>query len=253
MNSTKCFECGFVGWSDAGFCKRCGVDLSAGAARKLKNGLAVWSLVLGILGFFTFGLLGVGAVVGTILGIIALSRANKNPARYGGKGMAIAGLVLSVSSIVVAVPIGVIAAIAIPNLLAARRAANEGSSLANLRYIYSAEATYYNQYEKYGTLQELCAEKLIPQDLESGTKNGYRFSVEVVERDDYPTGFEAVCVPETYPNSGRRSFYLDETGVVRGADNSGGPASRFDPPLDFDRDYGDRRRSYQPEVSTSPR
>ncbi len=43
--------------------------------------------------------------------------------------------------IVVAI-IGIIAAIAIPNLLASRRAANEGSAQASLRTIHSSEATY---------------------------------------------------------------------------------------------------------------
>ena len=45
--------------------------------------------------------------------------------------------------IVVAI-IGIIAAIAIPNLLASRRAANEGSAQQSLRTISSAEATYLN-------------------------------------------------------------------------------------------------------------
>ena len=44
--------------------------------------------------------------------------------------------------IVVAI-IGIIAAIAIPNLLASRRAANEGSAQQSLRTMSSAEATYY--------------------------------------------------------------------------------------------------------------
>ena len=43
--------------------------------------------------------------------------------------------------IVVAI-IGIIAAIAIPNLLASRRAANEGSALASMRVVFSSEATY---------------------------------------------------------------------------------------------------------------
>src|SRR5881392_1295203 len=43
--------------------------------------------------------------------------------------------------IVVAI-IGIIAAIAIPNLLASRRAANEGSAQQSLRTMASAEATY---------------------------------------------------------------------------------------------------------------
>ncbi len=43
--------------------------------------------------------------------------------------------------IVVAI-IGIIAAIAIPNLLASRRAANEGSAQSSLRTIHSSQATY---------------------------------------------------------------------------------------------------------------
>jgi len=43
--------------------------------------------------------------------------------------------------IVVAI-IGIIAAIAIPNLLASRRAANEGSAQSSLRTLHSSQATY---------------------------------------------------------------------------------------------------------------
>src|SRR2546426_2921075 len=60
--------------------------------------------------------------------------------------------------IVVAI-IGIIAAIAIPNLLASRRAANEGSAEQSLRTISSAEATYQNTAGNctYGTLPFLMA------------------------------------------------------------------------------------------------
>ena len=58
--------------------------------------------------------------------------------------------------IVVAI-IGIIAAIAIPNLLASRRAANESSSIATMRVIFSAEATYQSTTGAgaYGTLAQL--------------------------------------------------------------------------------------------------
>jgi type IV pilus assembly protein PilA len=44
--------------------------------------------------------------------------------------------------LIVVVIIGIIAAIAIPNLLASRRAANEASAISALRTLTSAQATY---------------------------------------------------------------------------------------------------------------
>src|SRR3712207_8811650 len=52
--------------------------------------------------------------------------------------------------IVVAI-IGIVAAIAIPNLLASRRAANEASAIQSIRSITSAQASYYNVgFNSYG-------------------------------------------------------------------------------------------------------
>jgi len=205
---------------------------------ELKSGLAIASLIVGIISFMTFGLLGIGALIGIILGIVALMRTNREPSRYGGKTLAITGLVLSATSLVIVIPVGVIAAIAIPNLLAARRAANEGSSITSLRQILNAETTYYGIHEKYGTLEELAAAELLPSTLSSGIRNGYKFRIDLPTRN-YPQtpGFEAVGVPVTYPNNGRNSFYIDETGIIRAADNHGSDATRLDSPLEFDDDY----------------
>lgn len=126
-----------------------------------KKKLAIISLVSGILSFpfFNFIFIGLiaailgimfgtaGAVIGVILGlslmpiglitgIVALVRANKRPLEYGGKSLAITGIVLSAFGFLV-VPI--IAAIAIPNLLAARKAANEGAAISTIRRIAKAE------------------------------------------------------------------------------------------------------------------
>lgn len=62
------------------------------------SGLAIASLVLGILAFFTAGVTGVVAV---ILGHMALSRIRRQPAELGGSGLAIAGLVTGYIGIVI--------------------------------------------------------------------------------------------------------------------------------------------------------
>src|SRR5205085_7383142 len=82
--------------------------------------------------------------------------------------------------IVVAI-IGIIAAIAIPNLLASRRAANEGSAQQSLRTMSSAEATYRTTAGggSYGMVSDLMAQNLIDSSLGGGSKSGYNFTTGV--------------------------------------------------------------------------
>src|SRR5437762_9909930 len=83
--------------------------------------------------------------------------------------------------IVVAI-IGIIAAIAIPNLLASRRAANEGSAQQSLRTMSSAEATYKSTAGNgnYGDIASLVTQNLIDATLGGGTKSGYTFTTGAV-------------------------------------------------------------------------
>src|ERR1044071_1686097 len=72
--------------------------------------------------------------------------------------------------LIVVVIIGIIAAIAIPNLLASRRAANEASAQSSSRVAGSGEATYYStsgNSRVYGTSQNLCDASLIDGVLAS--------------------------------------------------------------------------------------
>src|SRR5437773_11228565 len=82
--------------------------------------------------------------------------------------------------IVVAI-IGIIAAIAIPNLLASRRAANEGSAQQSLRTISSAEATYQSTAGggSYGTMNDRTEERRVGNERGSGLKSGYNFAVTI--------------------------------------------------------------------------
>jgi hypothetical protein len=62
------------------------------AAPPKASGLAIASLVLGCLGLLTCG---ITSLVGLVLGIIALTRINKSQGRLGGKGVAMAGTIVS--------------------------------------------------------------------------------------------------------------------------------------------------------------
>src|SRR5437868_11555658 len=46
-----------------------------------------------------------------------------------------------------------------------------------------------------------------------------------------PAGYRANAVPQRYGGTGRRSFFVDQSGVIRAADHQGGPANENDPPI----------------------
>src|ERR1051326_5256412 len=98
--------------------------------------------------------------------------------------------------IVVAI-IGIIAAIAIPNLLASRRAANEGSAQSSMRTINSAEGTYQSTAGagSYGDLAALQGQNLIDSTLGSGTKSGYTFVATPTAVGVTPIQYYATAIP----------------------------------------------------------
>src|SRR6185369_14899402 len=186
-----------------------------------------------IISFLSFGVLGVGAIVGIIVSVKAMKRVSREPRKYGGRSMAIAGLVLNITALTSVVPGLIIVAIAVPNLLASTRAANESSAMATLRMVASAEIEYHESFEKYATLEELAAGNFIDSRLASGTRNGYHFTLELTTDE----GFAVVAVPVTYGSSGRRSFFIDQSLVMRVSDRHGAPSIRMDRPLDTNSDY----------------
>ena len=118
--------------------------------------------------------------------------------------------------IVVAI-IGIIAAIAIPNLLASRRAANEASAIGTMRTIGSAEATYQSTVGagSYTTLSNLGTNGLVDSIVAGGgPKSGYSFSCDPVSGAT-STQFDAAAAPAS-SSSGTRYFYTSETGVIFG-------------------------------------
>src|SRR6266850_2396811 len=83
-----------------------------------------------------------------------------------------------VELLIVVTILSILAAIAIPNLLASRRAANEGSAQSSLRTIHSCEALYRATRAdgSYGTLDDLKVQFLTDSVLASGSKSGYSFA-----------------------------------------------------------------------------
>jgi prepilin-type N-terminal cleavage/methylation domain-containing protein len=135
--------------------------------------------------------------------------------------------------IVVAI-IGIIAAIAIPNLLASRRAANEGSAQSSLRTVHSAEATFQATVgngnfagltagsSTLPVVETLISQKLVDPVLGTGQKSGYNFEVIEVNADaatNELAKFHATADPivdSGASQSGTRIFGVTEDGVMRG-------------------------------------
>jgi type IV pilus assembly protein PilA len=129
--------------------------------------------------------------------------------------------------IVVAI-ILIIAAIAIPNLLRARIAANESSAVASVRTLNTAQISYNSAYPTagfasgLGALSGSCTGATIPtstsaclidSQLASGTKSGYSF---VVSASGTPaSNYIAVATPLTINTTGVRAFCSVADAVVR--------------------------------------
>ena len=131
--------------------------------------------------------------------------------------------------VVVAVVL-ILAAIAVPNLLRARRAANESSSVASLRAIASGQMAYRHTQGAYATLAGLGSESVIDSVLASGSKSGYLFASD--PGTDPTMQFTAAAEPAVSSGigaSGTRFYFVSEDQVIRF--NSGAPADSTSSPL----------------------
>ena len=115
----------------------------------------------------------------------------------------------------------VIAAIAVPQMNKQLMSAHEMAAIRQIQTLHQAQLQYNSQFGKYATaLTELgppasgapspAAADLIPKVLAEGKNSGYVFSIQ-----SSPTGYAITAVPETFGSSGRRTFFSDQTLVVR--------------------------------------
>src|SRR6266851_5204241 len=102
---------------------------------------------------------------------------------------------------------------------------NEMIAMIVLQIIATAENSHKENEGKgsYGALDELVKQNLVQKEFLE--KYGYRF--EVTASGDH---FEATATPVEYGKTGKRSFFVDQSGVVRGDDHNGGPANVMDKP-----------------------
>lgn len=116
--------------------------------------------------------------------------------------------------IVVAI-ILIIAAIAIPNLLKSRIAANEASAVGSLRTVNTAEITYASSHPDSGFTDRatLGTENLIDDVLAKGNKNGY--SIDVTKGTDTPVSTFTATATRISAQTGSRAFCTTESGVIR--------------------------------------
>ncbi len=135
------------------------------------------------------------------------------------------GFTLIELMIVVAI-IAIIAAIAIPSLLNARKAGNEASAISSMRTLTTVNEQYRTRFSRYSaSMANLSGSGYIDSVLGNGTKSGFSFTYSGAVNTWAVSG-----VPTSVGTTGDRSFFVNQTGVIRGA--AGGGAGSGSPPID---------------------
>jgi type IV pilus assembly protein PilA len=228
-----CVACGNAMADGDVFCRVCGRAATAGAPQggtvpvptgpAETSSKAIISLVCGLLFFIPLAF-----VAAIVFGHLAFSEIRKSAGRLKGEGFAIAGLVLGYMWVLSIPIILIIAAIAIPNLLRARMAANESSAVADVRTLITAEITYASDHPEAGftcRLSDLRGGKFVSGPLATGQKSGYVFGLQNCSTEGASgpnTKFQVVAYPVTQNQTGARAFCADESSVIKV--DSGGSA-----------------------------
>ncbi len=140
------------------------------------------------------------------------------------------GFTLIEMMIVIAI-IAVLAAVALPNMLGARKAAAEKSAMSELKTIGTAAEAYYIREGQYPTNTTTFFNDLVSKDLlsdyyanKSGsyTKSGYQISVNSTDEDDY-----TLTAKPTSEKKGNKCYRVTTGGVLYQADYTNGSCGSF--------------------------
>jgi type II secretory pathway pseudopilin PulG len=156
--------------------------------------------------------------------------------------------------LIIVILIGIIGAIALPNYLASKRATNGGEAIFAMREFHAAENIYLDRLDgagqkNFAAVEELFAQHLIDARLAAATSNydemvssrddnhqprrmayfGYFFKIKISPATARERSrFEVYAEPEIRFGAGRtgdRTFYIDETGIIRAATMAEPPAN----------------------------
>lgn len=103
----------------------------------------------------------------------------------------------------------------------------EREAIGTLWTIANAERQYKEKNKSgYASLEELMTAELLPKEMLNS--KSYKFEIEITA-----DGYAITAVPVEYGKSGKMSYFMDQTGVIRGADHGGNSASASDPPVGY--------------------
>ncbi|NOX96892.1 MAG: tetratricopeptide repeat protein [Nitrospirae bacterium] len=236
QRETTCLNCGVVFDQEKVFCPQCG--LKAGGAEYLPTNtfispveraargvgiLPLISLLLGILGPF---FLGIGWILAIVLGMMSLSTIKKRGGFPRDRKMAMGGVILG---FVWPLIIGSVVLIFFYRSVSQRRISrNEASAISDLKnialterfaksgFFFDRDNDGKSEYVDLASLAKVSF-RYFDSRLSSGEKNGYLFRIDRATEES----FSAVAIPLTYGITGRRTFFIDQSGILRGGDIRG--------------------------------